>query len=685
MPAPAHLEQIFGHAMSALQQGALDVAERQFKSLLVAQPNHLGALNLLGVVQLRLGKAEDAERSLRKAIRSGSNSDPATLCNYAMALRQLGRSSDALVRLDQALAIQPDNFENLNSRGMVLNDLGRYAEAVGSFEKAVAVKPDAVSVHYNLGNSFALLKRYDEALAACDRAIALAHDFALAWYGRSQSLKVLGRGGEALDAFEKYLLLATPRTLPGWRDVVDLAKDLFAFDLVPAIYPDEAAIAAARARLDALIGGIERRLGILANLPGPPGVVLNAIFCVAGFNIAYQQRNDIDLNRRYSLVLQKILGIHKAPEPRPASRSPKIRLGIASGNLRDHNGTRWALDWLAQLPRKDYSFFVYAFNPDLDDISKQFAALGQFQRLAFNEGTVLQTIASMRNDSLDILLMPDVGMSPGSRVLSQFRIAPIQLSAWGHPVTTGSPNIDYYLSSELMEPADAQDHYSEKLVRLPNLALYIKPSRYPVDDKLSFPLPENCILYGCLQSLFKYLPQFDFVFTRIAARVPEACFLFIEGNPSSMTSIFRDRLRALFSGAGLDFERSVRFLPRMTASQFGGLLRKIDVNIDSIGWSGGNSTIASLEADCPLVALPTQFMRGRHSFAMLRMIGLDELIANSTDDLVDKLVRLGTDRDFRAAIVQKIARSKHRLYEDKSFIDGLDRFLKEVSKNLARP
>ena len=147
MPAPAQLEQIFGHAMSALQQGALDVAERQFKSLLAAQPNHLGALNLLGVVQLRLGKAEDAERSLRKAIRSGSNSDPATLCNYAMALRQLGRSSDALVRLDQALAIQPDNFENLNSRGMVLNDLGRYAEAVGSFEKAVAVRPDAVSVH----------------------------------------------------------------------------------------------------------------------------------------------------------------------------------------------------------------------------------------------------------------------------------------------------------------------------------------------------------------------------------------------------------------------------------------------------------------------------------------------------------------------------------------------------------
>ena len=187
MAVPGHLEQVFGHAMAALQQGALDVAERQFKSLLAAQPNHLGALNLLGVVQLRLGKAEDAERVLRKALRSGS--DPATLCNYAMALRQLGRGADALARLDQALVLQPDSFDAWNSRGLVLNDLGCYADAVAGFEKAVAIRPDVASAHYNLGNSLALLKRYDSALAACERALALSAGFALAQYGRSQMLK----------------------------------------------------------------------------------------------------------------------------------------------------------------------------------------------------------------------------------------------------------------------------------------------------------------------------------------------------------------------------------------------------------------------------------------------------------------------------------------------------------------
>jgi predicted O-linked N-acetylglucosamine transferase (SPINDLY family) len=683
---PAHPERTFGLAVAALQQGSLDIADREFKSLLAMQPHHLGALNLRGIVLLRLGRPEEAERCLRKAIRLGSGSDSATLSNYAVALRQLGRSADALFRLDEAWALQPDDPEIWNSRGLVLNDLGRYDDAAVSFEKAIRLRPDAFLTHYNLANSLALLKDYDRALSACDRAIALNADFALAWFGRSQALKVIGNHSEALDAFEQYLSLMTPQELARRSEIIGLAKNLFAFDLVPTIYRDAAAIETERSRLVMLIGEIERQVSLAFGEPGMPcpGVILNAIFSVAGFNIAYQQKNDVDLNRRYANVLQTILGIRNAPPLPRAGRRSKIRFGIASGQLKNHNGTRWALDWLAHLPRSDYSFFVYAFNADLDEVSKKFAALGQFRRLGFNETTVRQTVAAMQADQLDILMLPDVGMTPASRVLSQFRIAPTQFSAWGHPVTTGSPHVDYYLSGDFMEPADAQAHYRETLVRLPHLGLYLKPSSNAVDDALPFALPEGRLLYGCLQSLFKYLPQYDFVFPAIAARVPDCCLLFIEGSLPSITSTFRERLRAAFEREGLDSERFVHFLPRMSAGQFGGLLKRIDVNIDSIGWSGGNTSIQSLELNCPLVTLPAEFMRGRHSYAMLKMIGLEELIARTAEEFVDTLVRLGADQNFRTAMVRKISESKHRLYEDKAFIAGLDQFLKSTMPGQAR-
>lgn len=676
MPGPAPIEQIFGQALTALQQGSLDLAERHFKSFLTKQPHHLGALNLLGIVLLRGGKSDEAERCLRKALRLGSQSDPATLSNHAMALRQLGRRADAIARLDEALALDSNAADVWNSRGLVLDELGRSDAAVASFEKAIAIRPDLVSAHYHLANSLSSLKHFERALGACDRALALDPDFALAWFGRSQTLKVLGQHREALDAFEKYLLLETPRDLPQWRNIVELGKSLFELDLIPAIYSDDGAVDAQRARLDSLLGEIERQAKVLDGLPEVPGAILNAVFSVAGFNIAYQQKDDRTLNQRYANVLQQILRIRNPPQTPRVGRPPKIRFGVASALLKDHNGTRWALDWLAHLPRSDYSFFVYAFNADLDEASKKFAGFGDFRQLVFNERTLQQTIAVMHNDRLDVLMLPDVGMTPASRILAQFRIAPMQFSAWGHPVTTGSSAIDYYLSSDLMEPPDGESHYTERLVRLPNLALYIRPSSYAVDDRLPFDLPPDRLLFGCLQSLYKYLPRFDSVFPRIAARLPTACFLFIESSPSSLTEAFRNRLRRVFEHEGLAFERFVYFLPRMSPGQFGGLLKRIDVNIDSIGWSGGNTTIQSLERDCPLVTLPGEFMRGRHSYAMLKMIGVEELIAGNLDEFVDIAARLGSDRSFRASIVQKISQSKHKLYEDQAFIAALDRFIK---------
>ena len=60
-------------------------------------------------------------------------------------------------------------------------------------------------------------------------------------------------------------------------------------------------------------------------------------------------------------------------------------------------------------------------------------------------------------------------------MLAALWLAPIQCASWGHPDTTGLPTIDYFLSGELMEPPDADEHYTERLVRLPNLAIYYEP------------------------------------------------------------------------------------------------------------------------------------------------------------------------------------------------------------------
>jgi predicted O-linked N-acetylglucosamine transferase (SPINDLY family) len=84
------------------------------------------------------------------------------------------------------------------------------------------------------------------------------------------------------------------------------------------------------------------------------------------------------------------------------------------------------------------------------------------------------------DNQLHILVYLDIGMDPRTTQLAGLRLAPVQCVTWGHPITSGLPTIDYFISSELMEPAEGDNHYSEKLIRLSNLGIaYPKPSLPP--------------------------------------------------------------------------------------------------------------------------------------------------------------------------------------------------------------
>jgi protein O-GlcNAc transferase len=287
-------------------------------------------------------------------------------------------------------------------------------------------------------------------------------------------------------------------------------------------------------------------------------------------------------------------------------------------------------------------------------------------------------LSQQTEDNLDVLLFPDVGMSPISRVLSLARLAPIQCAAWGHPVTTGSPNIDYFLSSDLMESELSDNHYSERLVRLPNIGVCLD---YPDDastvgDRSAFGIPSDRTVYGSVQSIFKYLPQFDFVYPAIAKRVPEALFVLVAHQFEHVTSMFEQRLHACFDDQGVSFEKHVKILPRMSQSEFMQLLSVLDVNLDSIGFAGGMTTMRSLAMNCPPITIRGEFMRGRLASSMLEMIGLNELIADSLDEYIELACKIGLDKQSRSSIVDKIKSNKQKLFDDKQCTEYLDNFLK---------
>jgi protein O-GlcNAc transferase len=183
-------------------------------------------------------------------------------------------------------------------------------------------------------------------------------------------------------------------------------------------------------------------------------------------------------------------------------------------------------------------------------------------------------------------------------------------------------------------------------------------------------------VYWSGQALYKYLPRYDAVFPRIAHAVGACSFVFIGfAKSASVTAIFWQRLRVAFAAAGLDADRYCVMLEPMSRESFVASAGLADVVLDTIGWSGGKSTLDCLAQNPAIVTLQGRFMRGRHTAAILRRIGCDATIASSIDDYVTIAARLGTDAALAARVRGMVRERKHRAFRDTVSIRALEAFL----------
>ena len=148
-----------------------------------------------------------------------------------------------------------------------------------------------------------------------------------------------------------------------------------------------------------------------------------------------------------------------------------------------------------------------------------------------------------------------------------------------------------------------------------------------------------------------------------------------------ITEQFRSRIDGAFHQFNLKADDYIVFLPFLTPEKYYAINRLADVYLDSIGWSGCNSTFEALAHDLPVVTLPGNLMRGRHSAAILIMTGLADTIASSLDEYVSLAVKLGRDREWRQYVSDKISKNKHLAYRDTASVTALADFLvAEVKK-----
>ncbi|NJK48954.1 tetratricopeptide repeat protein [Candidatus Gracilibacteria bacterium] len=633
----------------------------------------------------QLGQLKEAESIYKRIVEilpdleteteqnSSENQDNkiAIIVNLGTVLRQQGKLEEAAQTYRQAIALDSNCAEAYNNLGSTLDSQGKFKDAIAAYEKAIAINPNSAGVYNNLGNALQEQNELEKAIAAYEKAIAINPDLAEAHYNLGNIFHSQGKLEAAIESYQQTL-----RCNPDFEQ----ARFGICIAQLPVIYatPDE---------IHLRRNNYQHHLQNLAQHYQEAGrekqaKAADAVGSLQPFFLAYQGLCDRDLQQTYGETICQLMATRYPQWSKPIILSPlepneKIRVGVFSGYF--HNHSVWKIPvkgWVQNLDRSKFELFGYYTDPkrDRETVIAQ-RAFDKFTQASLPVENWCETIAK---DKLHVLIFPEFGMNPLSIQLGCLRLAPIQITSWGHPDTSGMPTIDYYLSSDLMEPDNADEHYTEKLVRLPNLSIHYTP--LPVatqrQTKQDIGIENDEVMFWCCQSLYKYLPQHDDIFPRIAKEVGQCKFVFIEyiqGN--HVTERFKARLSAAFDLFGLNYRDYCLFLPRLEAGIFAGVAAIADVLLDSIGWSGCNSTLESIAHDIPVVTLSGDLMRGRHTAAILKMMNIEEAIAHNKEDYINIAAHLGRDPQYRQEMARQIADNKYKLYGDLQPIIALENFL----------
>ncbi|MGY2980407.1 O-linked N-acetylglucosamine transferase, SPINDLY family protein [Thermostichus sp. OS-CIW-30] len=632
-----HLQRLLAQAVRHHQAGQWPQAVSLYQQVLQAQPTHPEALHLLGVCR-----------------------------------QQQGSLDDAIALIRQALAHQPwfpDAHFNL---GIVLKQAGQLAEAKTHLQLALEQGGPDAEVLYQLGLVLRQQGDLEAALVPLGQALELQPDFADAAYTLAILLRDCGREEEAAELF--YQL---------WQaDPADLAAALgWCVSQLPLLYASADQVSVARERYRQALQQVKARWEQLPRDPITLEQAAAGIGSVQPFFLPYQGQNDRDLQQLYGSLVRDVMA---ARYPQPSvlwQRHPgRVRVGIVSGLFRDHSV--WKIltrGWVEALDRAQVALYGFHTSVIQDEVTCSLPP--RFEHFVAGSRSIEEWQAAIREAQLDVLLYPEVGIDPVCAQLAALRLAPVQAMAWGHPQTSGLPTIDVFLSSELMEPPDGAGHYTEQLLPLPGIGTYYIPLEVdpaPVDWQ-AWGVDPDRVLYLCAQSLFKYLPQYDEVFPRIAREVGKCQFLFLRGRLSQgIRERFWQRLRRAFQAYDLAAEEYVVLLPELSPAEYAAYNALGDIYLDSLGWSGGNTTLEALPHGLPIVTLPGSLMRGRHTYAILQQMGILDTIAHTLDEYVQIASQLGLDPEWREQMGQQVKRRQERVYRDPAPIRALEEWLRSL-------
>lgn len=374
------------------------------------------------------------------------------------------------------------------------------------------------------------------------------------------------------------------------------------------------------------------------------------------FPFSYHNKNNLELSLKINKLLNSCYPELQEKFEINKTVNKKIKIGFISEFFKNHTIANLYKGLIINLD--DSKFEKYIFNlQGSNGLDQEFIEAGKKNKLKVIElpNKFKEKINLILKQNLDIIFYPDIGMSTHLYYLTFLRLAKFQVTSWGHPETTGNPNIDYFLSSKLLEIElnKAQEHYSEKLILSDYLPMYYsKPLIKKIND---YELIQNNI-YSCPQTLFKIHPDFDEIIKKILINDKKAKIFFI----NDIDNIFSKKIFERLSKKLNSNIENVKFINQLSKEEFINHCGRASVLLDPLYFGAGNSLYESLVYGTPTVSLPTEFLKGKTVEGAYKQMKIEKPLL-ATD--IDEYVYMATEA---ANLSSKKILEKKKYYQDQA-------------------
>lgn len=577
----------FNHGNALLAMGDIKGALDAYGKAIKLEPDYAEAHHKIGNAQSDNWQFDDAVASYRRALKINPDLFEAHY-NLGVALPQIGQLEEAAASFRRALEIKPALFQAHHNLGVALTQLGQFESAFESFRRALEIKPDLFQAHHNLGVALKEFGQPEMAMASFRRSLEINPDYAEALCNLGVALNKLGQTEKAMACHRRAL----------------------------EIDPD--------------LAEVHSNMLFVSNYTG-------------GFSPSYY----LEKARQYGRIIAGRARIRFSVW-QCAVRPERLRVGLVSGDLRDHSVGHFLEALLAHIDPARIELIAYQTHHNKEDkLTARIRPYFSAWKILFGKSDEAAA-RLIHADGVHILFDLSCHTQHNCLPVFAWKPAPVQVTWLGLPSTTGVAEMDYVLGDPYAIPAEYENYFSETVWRMPESCLCLAVPASPVNVAPLPALSVGYVTFGSFNNLTKMNDAVVAVWARILKSVPDSKLLLKTNQLNNPVDCEQTRQR--FASCGIASDRLL--LGRTLASRDDHLAayNKVDIALDPFPYPGVTTSFEALWMGVPVLSLQGDRFLSRTAGSIAHNAGLPDWVAADEDDYVAKAVVFSGNLERLAAL-----------------------------------